>query len=439
MGKLNGQWTIGVLCIGLPYFDTTIAQGYLDDTFDALANDFRLVGPKTVITEAEPLDAALDSLRQEELCALLLQIGTFPDGEMLADAIQRLHAPIVVHGLPERKPEHEVATNSMCGLSMATFTLTSLRRPYTWVLGAPTDEQVAHRLRSHLRAAAGLAELRRNRIGLIGNRAPGFYPSSFDELLLRRRFGAAMVHIGLNEYTTLLETAEAKTGPRDSYPAIEGGSLPEETVDRIERRYVALHRLFQKTGLRYFAIKDWPELFDADLPGGLWPALGWVQPEYTVAPEGDVNGTITMLLEQEMSGRPAFFADISSVDDESSTLSLWHYAGPECLARSDDEVRYGMEGREVQFTLPPGEATLARIGHYRGDLRILTISVEVLDQPTSLRRAAAVVRTIRTDAKNVLSRMFDEGWDHHVCLGYGNLTEGFLGVGRFTGIPVECL
>ncbi len=440
MGKLNREERIGFLCLGLPYFETRIAQSYLDETLRALEGDFRMVGSRAVITDQSSLESALESLRKEDLSAVLLQIGTFPDGDMLASVVQELKAPFVLHGLPEANPDREIATNSMCGLNMAAFTLKALDHPHTWVLGAPSDPAVGFQLKAHLAAAMALAELRRNRIGLVGFRAPGFYPSTFDELLLRRRLGVAVEHIGLNVYTSLLQTSHRKAAPRKTFPMIEGGSLPEETIARIEQAYGALHTLFERSGLRYFAIKDWPELFDAEVAGGLWPALGWVQPDgYTVAPEGDVNGAITMVLEQTMSRRPAFFADISAVDEKSSSLTLWHYGGPESLARSSEEIRYGREGREVQFTLSPGRATLARVGHYRGDLRILSVCVEVLDVPTTLRRAAAVVRTTRTPAKEVVARMFDGGWDHHVCVGYGDLAEAFRAIGKFSGIPVESL
>jgi L-fucose isomerase-like protein len=308
------------------------------------------------------------------------------------------------------------------------------------VLGKPSDPAVMFRLKSHLKAALALAELRRSPIGLIGYRAPGFFPSTFDELLLRRRLGVAIEHIGLNEFTAALETAPRRHAPRDTLPAIEGGVLPQPVVARIERNYAALLSVLGRSGLRVFAMKDWPELFDAETPGGLWPALGWVQAEgYSIAPEGDVSGAVTLSLEESMTGSPAFFTDISVLDEPSSTLTLWHYAAPESLAKSADQVRYGSEGREVQFTLAPGQATLARVGHYRGDLRLLTISVEVLDVPTRLRRAGAVVRTTRTPAGQVIAHMLDHGWDHHVCLAYGDQVEAFRAIGKLTGIPVESI
>jgi len=436
----NSAKKIGILCLGVPYFGLKEAQAFLNQTVGQLQDDFNLVGPRKVIIDRKTLLSALEKLRKEDLAAALVQIGTFPDGEAPALVAEHLNVPIVAHGLPEVNPTQEIATNSMCGLAMTVYTLRALNYPHTWVLGAPADPAVIFRLKSDLKGALALLGLRRNPIGLIGYRAPGFFPSAFDELLLRRRLGVAIEHIGLNEFTAALQTAPRRKARRDSFPTIEGGVLPAEVVERIERNYAALLAVLDKSSLHTFAMKDWPELFDADTPGGLWPALGWIQADgYTIAPEGDVSGAVTMALAQGVGDSPSFFCDISALDEPNSTLTLWHYGAPESLAKADDQIRYGSEGREVQFTLAPGQATLVRLGHDHGDLRILTIAVEVLDVPTRLGRASAVVRTTCTPAGQVMTHMLDHGWDHHVCLAYGDQTEAFRAIGKFTGISVESL
>ncbi len=138
--------------------------------------------------------------------ALLLQIGTFPDGEAPARIADRLDVPIVVHALPEPRLDREVSLNSLCGANMTTFTLTALDRPHLFCFGDPHRTPAAQRdLLAKLNAATALSALRGSRIGLIGFRAPGFYPCAFDELLLRRTLGLAIDHIGLNELARELD------------------------------------------------------------------------------------------------------------------------------------------------------------------------------------------------------------------------------------------
>ncbi len=82
--------------------------------------------------------------------------------------------------------------------------------------------------------------------------------------------------------------------------------------------------------------------------------------------------------------------DVGAWEDDDSTLLLWHYAGAESLARDPDEIRFDRWGREVEYTFKPGPATLARVGLYQGQLRLLTIAVEMQDRRVTLRRAAGL-------------------------------------------------
>lgn len=432
--------TLGVLSIGVPYFDVATAQRHLDATRRLLEPDYCLLGPSSVVTDLQALDAALDQFRNTNLQALLLQIATFPDGEAPARIAERVGVPIVVHALPEPRLDREVALNSLCGANMTAFTLTALEAPYLFLFGDPEDPGVQHQLRAKLAAATALSALRGSRVGLIGFRAPGFYPCAFDELLLRRTLGVGIDHIGLNELASELARGDCRPAPRQRFPVIEGGELPAAAIERIERFYGALSRVIEASGHRVIAIKDWPEFFDAEAVGGFWPALGWIQEDgVLLAPEGDVNAAVTMALQHNLAGGVPTLVDIGAWDDQPSTLLLWHYAGAESLARDPSEIRYCRFGREVEYTLKPGPATLARLGLYQGKLRLLTIAVEMLDEKVTLRRAAGWARTIRTPAGEVIQRLLSDGWEHHPCLIYGDVTEEFAAIARLAGLDLTSL
>jgi L-fucose isomerase-like protein len=131
--------------------------------------------------------------------------------------------------------------------------------------------------------------------------------------------------------------------------------------------------------------------------------------------------------------------DIGAWEDGDSTLLLWHYAGAESLARDQAEIRFDRFGREVEYTFRPGPATLARIGLYQGQLRLLTIAVEMLERRVTLRRAAGWARTARTPAGDVVQRLLAEGWEHHPCLVYGDLSVEFAAIARLAGLPHTAL
>ena len=428
---------VGLISIGEPYFDVPSAQSHLDATRAALGHEYALAGPAEVITDPAGFEQALAGLQAARPDALLLQIGTFPDGEHPARLAEALRVPVIVHSLPEPDLAHGVALNSLCGANLASFTLHALEHPYTTVHGDARSPATALLLRAHLDAALALAGLHRLRVGMIGFRAPGFYPCAFDELLLRRVLGVAIDHIGLNEMTAALQMAAPRPAPGHAFPTIEGGTLSGEAVAAMERYYGAFTSLLERSGHQVIAIKDWPELFDVDSPGGFWPALGWAADDgYAIAPEGDVNGAVTMALLGGLAGSPPFFADICAWDDQDSTLALWHYGAPPSLARREEEIRYGSEGREVEFTLRPGPATIARVGLCRGSLRMLAIGVEITQARVRLRRAGARARTLLTPAGAVVRRMLEDGWEHHVCLVHGDVLEQLRAIARLAGMSI---
>ncbi len=432
---------VGLISVGVPWFDVGAAQRNLDETRAWLQTKWPVVGPAQVVVEPAALEKALeDFLAGPRPEVLVLQIGTFPDGEAPLAIAERLRIPVILHSLPEPDIEKEVALNSLCGANLSTFTLTEMGLAHKAIHGSVSDPAVQSEMSAYIQAGLALAGVRRLRLGLVGFRAPGFYPCVFDELLIRRTFGLGLDHISLGEVALALQGGRRRPAPVTGFPAIGGGSLSAEAVDWMERHYAALSSVLEKSGKRLFAIKDWPEIMGLNDPGGIWPALGWLQQEsYLIAPEGDVNAALTMAVLSGLTGEVPFFADVSAWDAQSSALALWHYGGAPCLARNPDEIRYGMEGREVQFTLKPGRATLARVGLHHGAFRILAIEVEVLDRTVQLRRAGGWARTIRRSAGDVVHTMLDDGWEHHVVMVYGDAVPALRAVARFTGLPLTCL
>lgn len=437
MDSSHSKCNVGLISVGVPWFDVAVAQRNLDETRAWLQSQWPICGPKQVVLDSDQLESALQALDQDAPVVLIIQIGTFPDGEVPLAIAERYHVPIIVHSLPEPDIEQRIAINSLCGANLTTFTLTEIGIAHKAIHGSVSETNVQRQMQAYIRAGRTLAALRRTRMGLIGFRAPGFYPCVFDELLIRRTFGVGIDHIPLSDVVLSLQKNETRPAPVSNFNRIEGGFLPPPAVTSIEHYYAALSAVLSASGKRLFAIKDWPEIMGLDDPGGIWPAMGWLLDEgYLLAPEGDVNAALTMAALDGLSDSKPFFADISAWDDQNSALALWHYGGAPSLAADPQEVRYGEEGREVQFTLRPGAATLVRIGYHKGAFRILAISVEVLTKKVSLRRAGAWVKTLNLPAAQVVQNMLDNGWEHHVVLTYGDCKQELRALARFTGIPL---
>lgn len=436
--KQDNSSKIGLISVGVPWFDQDVARQNLEETRTWLEQFWTVVGPTQVVVDTPTLEAAIqDFLTVNRPAVLIIQIGTFPDGEDPLRIAERVRVPIIIHSLPEPEIDKRIAINSLCGANLTTFTLTEMGFAHKAIHGFVSDPQVQVQMTAYIRAGLALAGLQGKRIGLIGFRAPGFYPCVFDELLIRRSFGVGIDHIPLSEVFLELQKGNQKTGPVQNFPRIEGGELSKESVESIEKYYTALGAVLERNGHDLFAIKDWPEIMGLEDPGGIWPGLGWLLDEgYLLAPEGDVNSALTMAILHGLTGSTPFFADISAWDDESNALALWHYGCAPSLARDPQEIRYGEEGREVQFTLKPGRGTLVRLGYHHQQFRILAVSVKMLDKKVQLRRAGGWAQTVKQPARDVVQTMLDDGWEHHVVLTYGDILPELRAISRFTGIPL---
>lgn len=432
---------VGLVSIGVPYFDAPTAEAYLKETRALLERRWTVYGPDKMITDKPALEETIERfLTQERVDVLIIQIGTFPDGEAPLTLAERLRVPIIVHSLPEPDLAQEVGLNSFCGANLTTYTLTAMDYPHTSLHGDPRRAEVLEALEAQVRAALALADMKRSRLGLVGFRAPGFYPCVFDELLLRRQLGMALDYIDLDAVKQAFQTGRRKQAPQQRFLTTDGGELPAQAIAWMEQHYAALTEVLANNEFDLFAVRDWPELFDVDAPGGVWPALGWLLDDgYLLAPEGDVNSAVTMKLAHNLTGGIPFFADISAWEDADSTLLLWHYGGAPSLARNAEEIRFGREGREVQFTLKPGKATLMRLGLYRNAFRLLAVAGEVQDEPVTIRRTGAKVQTLNTPVGQVIRTILDQGWEHHYVLIYGDVIPELQAVSRYTGIPLEVL
>src|SRR5665648_572032 len=111
----NYQTKVGLVSIGVPWFDAAVAKTHLLNTRNFLSKMLNLVGPLEVITGNEKLEETIKFFKIENpVDVLILQIGTFPEGEDPLQLAEQLNIPIILHALPEPDLEKSIALNSLC-------------------------------------------------------------------------------------------------------------------------------------------------------------------------------------------------------------------------------------------------------------------------------------------------------------------------------------
>lgn len=205
--------------------------------------------------------------------------------------------------------------------------------------------------------------------------------------------------------------------------------------------YLALRQYSEQEGLAGLTVRCWPEFF-TELGCAACGAISMLSNEYTACScEADVNGAITQLILQWLSGEPAFGSDLAAVDPDENVAVLWH-CGLAPLAMADPAVSPTgtlHSNRRLpllmEFPLKPGRVTVARLSEATGSYRLVVGGAEMVSAPPSFSGTSGVLRFDRP-ATDVLDTILGQGLEHHISLTYGEHVPALLALAGLLKLPV---
>jgi len=401
------------------------------------AGKHRVVGgDRLITTDAEAL-VLLEEFERERVDVIVCQFITFALGSIVPTLAERLECPLVFWSMPEPAMEGgRISSNSFCAVNMNAHALWKLGARYLHVHTAP--ESADAKLRGALGPVSTIKRLRRTKLGLVGTRAPGFYTSDANELLLRRRLGVEIDYITLLELTSLADKA-----PTDKIDAAlellkaNSGGVCGPTLGELRKGaalYLAFLEVKQRFNVDVFSVKCWPEF--AQFYGiGVCAIMSMLNNQAIMAGcEGDIYGTVTMIMENEITGGLPFFCDLISIDGESNTGVTWHCgAAPKGLAnpaatpnlRQHSIIDGGdKKGLTNEFPLKPGRVTLARLSETRNNdgYRMLITTGTGLETPQLLRGNPLRVK-FDVPLPVLAKKLVYEGFEHHFAVIHGEIVD----------------
>ena len=194
--RSTARRTLGFAAFGVPWFDAELAQSNFEKTRSALtAGPWQLVAPTELLTTPEGWQSAWEAMTAQGLHALVLQVGTFPDGDMIAAVASRADVPVVLCTVNEDLSQ-TVPLNSTCGGMFAGFIFREHGRTY---LQSHVDTAGPHAfadLVDKARTAVALGALAGESIALVGEPPPGFLPSGAPAAAARGATSAAVHRAG---------------------------------------------------------------------------------------------------------------------------------------------------------------------------------------------------------------------------------------------------
>jgi L-fucose isomerase-like protein len=438
--------TLAFVPIARPTFDVDLAQQVTAEVLAHLkAAGLKVIGPAALISDLTELRAMVLRLAENPPDLVLVLQATFADNSLVMELAQTVDSPLLLWAVPEARTGDRLRLNSLCGINLAGHGLTRAGYRYDYIYASPDDEAALSKVKVTLQAAAVRRRLSRVRLGRIGQHPAGFDTCRYDQAALKTQFGVDLVEFELAQVFEGVRTIESSEIADINHELSQTlgnlSELDQAGVQGTLGTYLTLQRLADRAHLDGFAIRCWPEFF-TELGCAACGAMSMLSNELTPCScEADVNGTLTQLVLQWLSGEPAFGSDLVSVDTVENLVVLWHCGlAPLSMADPATAPRGTIHSNrqlplQMEFSLKPGRVTVARLSEASGSYRLVVAGGEIVQAPPSFTGTSGAVRFDRP-AVDVLDTIMTEGLEHHYSLTYGDHVPALLTLASMLDLPV---
>jgi L-fucose isomerase-like protein len=365
---------------------------------------------------------------------IILQNITFANAAYASEVLRRFDAPILLWTLREPVIDGgRLRLNSLTGAYSAANTIKAFRKDkLNYIFGGPAEQKVREKIRATIAAAEAKKKLRSLNIAAVGHTPQGFgFGRALDGELMQQ-FGANLISVEARE---LIDVAKGYSDEElESYLEKAGKSMVglEQTPEKNRKDFARLYKAYQtfvdENHIGALASRCWPDFFTA-FGTPVCVVLAMLNDMGVAAAcEADTYGALSMYLAQLFTGKPCFFGDPVSMEEEENTITFWHCGTAACsLAREDTGAVVDVHcNRKIGPTLdfgckPCKRVTIFRIGKDgSGAFRLFAASGEALDKPKQFNGTSVVVKTDGS-AQQIVYESVEAGWEPHFVVAYGDI------------------
>lgn len=406
-----------------------------------------MVCPEKILLTVDELVEFLDGKNPD---LVILQNITFANAAYATEILRRYDGPLVLWTL--REPVEEggrLRLNSLTGAYSAANAIRAFRgeRPFTYIFGAPEEEETRKKMASAVQAARMKKELAGLKIAAIGHTPQGFGFGRALDSEMARTFGTVLTSIEARE---LINKAKSFTDEECAADLAEAkkqvvgmDKMPEKNVLDFARLYKAYKDYVTENGIGAIASRCWPDFF-VDYGTPVCTVLSLLNAQGICAScEADTYGALSMAIGSRLTGNACFFGDPVAMNEEENTITYWHCGMAACsLARTDTGAAVGVHpnrkiGPTMEFGCKPAkEGTIFRIGRtYDGKFRLFVATGSIPDKPKQFLGTSIVVKT-DANVKDMVTSTIKDGWEPHYVVAYGNIADTLEMLGDMLDLPV---
>lgn len=323
-----------------------------------------------IIDHESKAPAVVEKFRAAKVDAIFVQFCDFGDEGSVADVVSGFQVPVLVWGERDQHPNtpEKRGRDTQCGMFAATKVLRRYGVKYSYIYNVEADsEEFRQGYDNFVRVACVLKDLKKLRIGKIGEHPGPFRSVMTNETALMNRLGIQTVVISplilqktMNQILEARDesfTAQAEELQSRFDCACAGAGAAEKVV----ALKLAIQRQLEANGCTVAAIECWPTCSMLGMP-----ACATIS-ELTnmgipVACETDINGAITMaILRACMLGRePGFLADLTIRHPENDNAELLWHCGPFAYDLRSESSKPQLKNGQVHFEMKQGDLTVCR-------------------------------------------------------------------------------
>ncbi len=438
---------IGFVPLARTTFDIPLAAQLSEAARQSLVDaGMEVVGSDELVTNLADAQDLGTILADAALDLLLIFQATFADSTMVRSLVSQVGVPVFLWAVPEAHTGGRLRLNSFCGINLAAHALKRAGGEYGFIFAPPGDPQIMEKLSVLAQAGRARKALNGARLGRMGENPDGFETCLLDEDRIRETFGLQVEQFDLeSDIFTPAQVMDANEIEK-IYSQLDGqveglGDLEPEATRKTLRVYARLRQLAEQRDLGGLAVRCWPEFF-THMGCAACGAMAMLSDEMTPCScEADVNGTITQMILQSLSGEPAFGTDMVSLDLERDAVVIWH-CGLAPLSMADPAAPKGVtihSNRKLpllfEYNLKPGRVTVARLTESSSHYRLVVGAGEIVSGPKSFSGTSGYLKFDRP-ARDVLAFILEEGLEHHISLTYGDYVPALEALASLLNFPI---
>lgn len=417
--------------LGIIFFEnpTHVAADFLEkhrQKTTAMLNELDLTIKITLSVNANSdTDTVVRRLQETRPDLLLCTFTSWVEEYLPLRVLKSLQIPIFLWSIP-----HGTAHSLLSGITATASNLRQMGKLYFYGVGSMDSNALFQEIHACTLAAFLRQQMQQIRIGLFGQNCPGMIDVGGDDMVLAA-LGPEVIRYELSDLTQVYDQISEDLAERSLPGLVEnvgGGVEPgQEALVRSARMHLALVEKIKQERLDMVGVRCWPEL-RAECK--VHPCLAFsnlMDKGIMGICENDPTSGVTMWLCYHASAEAVFLADMGRINRSDGTLSLCHCGVASTQLAEDQQSvqirRYALDpkgGICIEFPLKQGPVTLAKLMRpQRGRFSMFLAQGESVEGPEH-RGSVIYVKPV-SGVDRFISTMIEEGVEHHITVGYGDL------------------